>query len=105
MSKNAPCQKVTFTLTSVPRRAAERKTLDRLMRMEPGIVRGMKKLQKKRRMVDNVTTIRAGRKWTSRARVTRITHLVPGATFTISVTPQIEPDLKSVQKYLDASSS
>ena len=105
MSKNAPCKRVTFTLTSVPRKAAERKMLDRLMRMEPAIVRRMKQLQKKRRQVDNVTTACVGRTWISRARATRITQLEPGATVTILVTPQIEPDLKSVQKYLDVSSS
>jgi hypothetical protein len=38
--------------------------------------------------------------WTSRKKASRIVTLKTGATFTITVTPQISNDLKSVSRYL-----
>ncbi len=98
----APQKTVQFTITKVPRRAAERKTIDRLMRMQPAIQGGLRKLAQRRRRQDNVRYIRAGVEWISRARVTRLTRVEEGETFTLTITPQIIPDLNSVQTYLKA---
>ncbi|NNF42286.1 MAG: hypothetical protein HKN62_04425 [Phycisphaerales bacterium] len=98
----APQKKVTFTVNKMPRRAADVKTIQRLMRLQPEIRKGLKALQKRRRQKDNVTYIRAGVPWTNRAKATRLTRVEPGATFTLELTPQIIPDVKSVERYLDA---
>ncbi len=98
----APRNTVTFTITKTPERPAQRKTIQRLMRMQPEVQRGLSKLARRRRQEDNVTNIRAGRRWVNRARTTKITHVEPGETFTLTLTPQIIPDLKSVEKFLEA---
>jgi hypothetical protein len=38
--------------------------------------------------------------WTSRKKASRVVTLKTGASFTITVTPQLAVDLKSVEKYL-----
>jgi hypothetical protein len=98
----APRQTVTFTLTKAPRRASLRKTILRLMRMQPDIQRGLRRLAKRRLRHDNTEHPRGGRLWTTRVRATRLVHLKPGASFTLTITPQIMPDLQSVEPYLSA---
>ncbi len=98
----APKNTVTFTITKMPRRDATRKTIQRLMQMQPQVRKGLKALQKQRRQKDNNTYIRAGVEWTDRARATRITRVEKGANFTLQITPQVIPDLASVEQYLDA---
>ncbi len=93
---------VTFTVKSLPKKEAQRKTLVRLMQMEPEVKKGLKRLQTKRKNVDNVTYIRAGVPWTNRKRATKIVWLEVGATFTIKVTAQLVPDLKSIEAFVDA---
>ena len=103
MSKTiAPQETVTFTVTKVPPGAAQRKTIQRLMRMQPHIQRGLKKLAQRRRRHDNVAYIRAGNVWINRARTTKLTRVEAGETFTLTITPQIIPDITSVQAYLKA---
>jgi hypothetical protein len=97
-----PGNDVTFTIARAPRREAERKTIQRLMRKQPHIQKGLKALQKKRRLEDNRPYIRAGVIWVDRVKATRLTRVEPGETFTIRITPQIIPDIKSVKKYLEA---
>ncbi len=98
----APQSNITFTITSVPARDAQVKTIQRLMRMQVHIQQGLRHLAKRRRQVDNVTTIRAGRPWTNRKKVTKLTPVEQGETFTLLITPQIIPDIKSVEKFLSA---
>ncbi|MHC4416492.1 MAG: hypothetical protein ACYS0G_14565 [Planctomycetota bacterium] len=98
----APQKTVTFTVISVPKRAAELKTIQRLMRMQPDIQHALKKLARRRRLHDNKITSHAGRDWVQRVRATKLTYVRPGETFTLTVTPQIIPDIKSVERYLKA---
>ena len=103
MSKTlVPTKTVTFTITSVPQRNAQIKTIQRLMRMQPHIQGGLKHLANRRRLTDNVMTSRAGRPWVVRKRVTKLTPVKQGETFTLTLTPQIIPDIASVEKFLDA---
>jgi hypothetical protein len=97
-----PQNTVTFTITKLPRREAQRKTIQRLMQIQPEVQKGLKALQKQRQQKDNRTYVRAGRPWTDRARATRLTRVEKGATFTLRLTPQIIPDLRSVEQYLEA---
>ena len=96
---------VTFTIAKPPRREAERKTIQRLMRKQGHIQKGLKALQKRRRQIDNRPYIRAGCIWVDRAKATRLTRVEPGETFTIRITPQIIPDIQSVQQYLEAAAA
>ena len=102
MADLTPGNDVTFTITAAPRREAERKTIQRLMRMQPHIQKGLRALAKKRRLEDNRTYIRAGNPWTDRAKTTKLTRVEPGQTFTLRITPQMIPDLESVSKYLSS---
>ena len=95
-----PRNNVTFTVTKVPQRPAQRKTIQRLMRLQPRIQRGLQALQLRRRREDNKTYIRAGVPWTNRAKATKLTRVAEGASFTLRLTPQIIPDLRSVERFL-----
>ena len=92
---------MTFTIKKDPPTSAVEKTIRRLMRMQPEIQKGLRMLARRRRQKDNVTTIRAGRPWTNRAKATKLTQVKVGETFTIRVTPHILPDVASVAAYLD----
>ncbi len=98
----APLNTVTFTITKAPAREAQRKTIQRLMRMQKEIQRGLDRLARRRRQKDNITYIRAGVEWTNRKRTTKLTRVAVGETFTLTITPQIIPDLKSVERFLKA---
>ena len=100
-----PLKTVTFTITKTPSRVADRKTILRLMNMQGHIQRGLTALAKRRRVKDNITYIRAGVKWVNRKRTTKLCRVAPGETFTLNITPQIMPDLKSVEKFLEASAA
>ena len=93
---------VTFTITKAPRREAERKTIQRLMRMQSHIQKGLRNLARQRRQKDNRPYIRAGVIWVDRKRTTKLTRVEAGNTFTLRVTPHIIPDFRAVEKYLDA---
>ncbi len=98
-----PGREITFKITAAPRREAQRKTIQRLMRLQPHVQNGLRKLAKRRRRQDNRTYIRAGNEWVNRKRTTKLTWVRPGETFTIFVTPQIVPDLQSVAEFLETS--
>jgi len=95
-------QTVTFTITSGHMPTKAKKTLERLVGMQTEVQRARKALAKRRRLVTNHTYIRAGKRWTNRAKATRLADTKKGATFTLQVSPQIMSDLKSVEKYLAA---
>jgi len=98
-----PGETFTFTVKTTPKRTAEIKTIRRLMRMQPEVQRGLSKLSTHRRRHVNETVIRAGVEWVIRPRTTKLTHVAPGATFTLRVIPHILPDIASVREYLDVS--
>ncbi len=98
----APGQTVTFTVKRVPDREASRKTIRRLMRMQPHIQKGLRQLARRRATTDNRDTNRGGRIWVDRAKTTKLTYVKAGESFTLRITPQIIPDLKSVADCLDA---
>ena len=90
-----------FTVKIVPNRVASRKTIQRLMRMQPDVQRILSKLPMQRKNKDNVLYVRAGRPWVNRAKTTKVTRVAEGETFTLQVSPHIINDLQSVEKYLD----
>lgn len=96
-----PNTEMTFTINTDPKRPAARKTIERLMWMQPQAKKDLSMLQRRRKVKDIKYTIRAGRVWFDRPRATRTVRCAKGASFTLHVTPQIVNDLKSVSKYLD----
>ncbi|UCD74636.1 MAG: hypothetical protein JSV91_12710 [Phycisphaerales bacterium] len=101
----APGKEVTFTIAKAPRREAERKTIQRLMRMQPHIQKGLRGLARQRRQKDNRPYIRAGVIWVDRKKTTKLTRVAVGETFTLRLTPQILPDIKAVEQYLTTGSA
>ena len=98
----APLKTVTFTVTKVPSRPDALQTIQRLMRMQPQMQHELKRRAMKRRQQDNEQTRRGGRIWINRARAVKLARVDPGATFTLTLTAQIIPDVRSVQRYLKA---
>ena len=92
---------VTFTIKSVPSTPSGFRTVERLMRLERGAQRILKKLQKTRVNELNERRPRAGRMWLVRARCTRLVRVAAGEKFTIQVTPQLAKDLASVADCLE----
>ncbi|HMN97061.1 MAG TPA: hypothetical protein PKC43_02735 [Phycisphaerales bacterium] len=90
----------TYTIASLPRNAAALKTLQRLMRLEPSVQRGLSRLAKRRGQTGNTEHQRGGRMWTSRIRATKLVAPRVGERFTVELRPQILPDLRSVERYL-----
>lgn len=97
----APSSTVTFTITTLPKNERGRKTLNRLMKMQPEVQKGLSMLARRRRQKDNIPTKRAGRIWVNRKKPTALTRVEIGESFTLRVTPQIIPDIKSVAAYLE----
>ena len=97
----APSSTITFTITTLPKNERGRKTLNRLMKMQPEVQKGLSMLARRRRQKDNVPTKRAGRIWINRKKPTALTRVEIGESFTLRVTPQIIPDIKSVAAYLE----
>jgi hypothetical protein len=101
--KIVPNTDLTFTIVKAPTRPAPRKTIERLMWMQPQVKKDLSMLQRVRKQKGIKYTIRAGRVWFDRPRATRTVRCEQGASFTLHVTPQLVNDLKSVAKYLDVS--
>jgi hypothetical protein len=99
--KIVPNTEVTCTIIKAPTRPASRKTIERLMWMQPHAKKDLSMLQRRRKQKDIKYTIRAGRVWFDRPRATRTVRCEKGASFTLNVTPQIVNDLKSISKYLE----
>jgi hypothetical protein len=96
---------LTFSINQVPAKASHFKTLERLMRMEPRVAQGLRRLQSRRQREDNKPHQRGGRMWISRVKSSKLVHVARGESFTLYVTPQILPDLKAVEQYLDVKSA
>jgi hypothetical protein len=94
-----PGSTVTITLNQVPAEPKYRKTLQRLMRMQFSVQRVLTRIATARGR-DNVVQQRGGRMWTARMKATKVVNLSKGASFSLFVTPQIVPDIKSVSKFV-----
>ncbi len=92
--------KVTFQISKLPSTPAAKKTITRLLRMNPKTQRTLSRLAKDRVTNLNERRPRAGRMWLTRARATRLVTLAVGEKFTLTMTPQIINDVKSVEQFL-----
>ena len=96
-----PTGTYTFTITKAPERTAQVKTVKRLMEMQPKVQKGLSDLAKRRAQTDNDPRRRAGRIWMHRKRRTNLVKVMAGESFTLRLTPQILPDIRSVLSFLD----
>jgi len=94
-----PGQTIKCTINSVPRAAAARKTIQRIMRRDPDISGGLRHAQEVRRRRMHAY-IRGGRMWYDREKAARIARVQEGKTWTMPWTPELAADLDSVAKYL-----
>lgn len=96
----APSKSVTFTIDSVPATVKGKKTILRLMRMQPAIQRGLTRIAKRRSKFDNEWHQRGGRQWANRATPPKLAVVKAGESFTLRLTPQILADIRNVERYL-----
>ncbi|MBX3322285.1 MAG: hypothetical protein KF757_04770 [Phycisphaeraceae bacterium] len=92
-------QTIKCTVKSEPRAEAPRKTIERLMRRDPDVVRGLKRAQELRRRRMHAY-IRGGRMWYDREHPARIVRVETGRSWTMPYTPDLGKDLASVSSYL-----
>ncbi len=95
-----PTGKVTFQISTLPATPSAKKTVMRLMRMNPRTQRTLSKLSHNRVTNLHERRPRAGRMWLTRVGATRLVKVAVGEKFTLSMTPQIVNDVKSVEQYL-----
>jgi hypothetical protein len=94
-----PGQTIRCTITAAPRTEAGIDTLERLMRQEPSIKRGLRRAQRRRRQ-DMVVYNRGNRDWYKREICGKLVQARKGASWTMQYSLQILPELKSLAKYL-----
>ena len=90
---------VTISVTKLPAEAKHRKTIERLMRLQPSIQRTLTRVARERGRT-NPENQRGGRMWISRIPATRCVRAEVGAKFTLRVTPKIIPDVMAVQRFI-----
>ncbi len=92
-------QMITITLTSAPRAAANKATLQRLMRLDPTNKKALGRAYRVRE--SRMTTYNRGnRDWVKRELCARIVTVVKGESFNLRYSPVLLGDLKSVEKFL-----
>lgn len=94
-----PGQMVRLAIVSTPAREAGVKTLERLMRQDPDIKRGLKRASEQR-MQRLIVRNRGGRPWEKRELSSKIVRVEPGAEWSMMFIPQLAGDLRSVAAHL-----
>lgn len=94
-----PGQTIRCTLLKAPMAAGNRKTILRLMRRDPSVVRGLRKSQAIRRRT-TVVYNRGNRDWVQRQTCGKIVRLTTGHSWSFTYDASIAADLKSVHAFL-----
>ena len=94
-----PGQKIRCTVLKLPKAAADCKTIERLMRRDPAVMRGLKNSHHKRART-TVTYNRGNRDWVQRQKVGKIVRLVKGNSWTCTFDFAIAPDFKAVAEFV-----
>ena len=94
-----PGQKIRCTVLKLPRAAADRKTIERLMRRDPAVTRGLKNSHHLRQRT-TVTYNRGNRDWVQRQKVGKIVRLVAGNTWTCTFDLSVAPDFNAVSDFV-----
>ncbi len=100
MTELTPGTTVTISVIKVPREPRHRKTIERLMRLQPAIQRTLTRVARVRGRTNPVNQ-RGGRMWISRIAATRCVSASKGAKFSLRITPQIIPDVKAISRFVE----
>ncbi len=99
-----PGQNVHCTLVKLPMAAAPGKTILRLMRRDPVVVKGLRKSHRVRQKT-TVVYNRGNRDWVQRQKCAKIVELRVGNDWTMPYDASIAPDLQSVSDYIKFSAA
>ena len=99
MTNFAPGQTIRCTVTRSVHREADKKTIVRLMRLDPNVKRALKSAQE-HRVQTLLIRSRGKRPWEVREKSSKVVRAVEGATWTMPYFPHIKPDFDAVAKYL-----
>lgn len=94
-----PGQTIHCTVTTLPKAAAPVDTIERLMRMEPGIKRGLRKSQRRRRQ-EMVVYNRGNRDWYKRETCGKLIRCAAGASWTMTYSHHLAAELAALKPYL-----
>lgn len=94
-----PGQKITVSVTAVPRRMDQVQTIERLMRQSVDARRGLARAQRRRARFTPVK-IRGGRRWFVRETPAKIVRVESGASWEMSYAPLMNNDFSSVASFL-----
>lgn len=94
-----PGQKISCTITAVPRRTDVVQTVERLMRRDLKASKGLRKAQRQRRQ-GMVIYNRGNRDWVKRELCSKIVHCVEGKSWSMLFTPDLLPEFRNVAKFV-----
>ncbi len=94
-----PGQTIRCTVTKLPKAAADRKTIERLMRRDPSVIRGLRKSARLRART-TVTYNRGNRDWVQRQKVGKIVRLVKGNSWTCVYDLNAGADFRAVADFV-----
>lgn len=94
-----PGQTIRCTILKLPKAAADKKTIERLMRRDPQVIRGLRRSAHLRAKT-TVTYNRGNRDWVQRQKVGKIVRVVKGNTWTCVFDLNAAPDLKAVSTFV-----
>lgn len=92
-------ENIRVTVLKPPASLGGRRTVLRLMRRDPAVVRRLRAGQKRRGQTLNVY-IRGNRKWVARERCGAGDRVYPNTQFTMAYTPDLAGEFRSVEQYL-----
>lgn len=95
-----PGQKIRCTIKRVPNAKGPRDTIARLMRQDPDNARALRAGQQRRKKTNN-PYIRGNRLWVARVKAAKVVRVVEDRSWEMAYIPVLEPDLRSVEKYLE----
>lgn len=94
-----PGKDIACTVTRLPRAQADVKTIARLMRRDSDAKRKLARAQRLRRQRLNKFN-RGNRMWISREKPAAVVAVRPGATWSMTYTPDLAPDLAKVSGFI-----
>ena len=99
-----PGQTITLTISKAPRTPSAISTVERLMRRDLDSRRGLRRAQRLRRQ-NMVVYNRGNRDWYKREICGKLVNAKTGATWTMTYSLQILPELKSLTSYVAVKSA
>lgn len=94
-----PGQTLRLTIERIPRRAAQRKTILRLMRQDGDVKRALRRAQRERERT-LVVRSRGRRPWAVRRQSSQVGRVEAGQSWTMPAVPTLQRDLDSVASFL-----